>query len=57
MKKAELENIRQTLIRLEAELHGLKTTSEDNAQPVELDQTSVGRPSGRKHDWPFSLSL
>jgi DnaK suppressor protein len=45
MKKAELENIRQTLIRLEVELHGLKTTSEDNAQPVELDQTSVGRLS------------
>jgi len=45
MKKTEIENIRQTLNRLEAELRGLKTASDDNAQPVDLDQTSVGRLS------------
>ncbi len=43
MKKEEIENIRQRLIRLESELRGFEDQSKDNTQPVELDQTSVGR--------------
>ena len=45
MKKKEIENIRQRLIRLESELRGFEDQSKDNTQPVELDQTSVGRLS------------
>ncbi len=43
--QVQLENIRQTLIRLESELRSLEKSSKDTTQPVELDQASVGRLS------------
>jgi len=45
MKEADIENIRQALIRLQSELRGLEQSSKDSGQPVELDQASVGRLS------------
>jgi DnaK suppressor protein len=45
MKEAELNRCREQLIRLAAELRELDATSKASAQPVALDQASVGRLS------------
>ena len=45
MKDAEIENIKQKLIRLESGLRDLEQASKDTTRPVELDQASVGRLS------------
>ncbi len=45
MEDAEIENIRQKLIRLESELRDLEKTSKATTQTVELDQASIGRLS------------
>ena len=45
MKDAEIENIKQKLIRLGSGLRSLEQASKDTTRPVELDQASVGRLS------------
>lgn len=45
MNKEELEQIRQKLLRLRTELRELGEASRQASEPVELDQTRVGRLS------------
>ena len=45
MNKSELDKIRQQLFSLESELQDLEETLKESSQPVELDQSKVGRLS------------
>lgn len=45
MSPAELDDFRQRLLRLRAELEATEETSRDAAQIVELDQAGIGRVS------------
>ena len=45
MNKKETEEIKQNLLRLRAELQEIETTLQETSDPVELDQTRVGRLS------------
>ena len=45
MNNTDLENFKRQLIHLASELRGLDETSKASAQPVTLDQASVGRLS------------
>lgn len=45
MNDAEKERIRKQLLELQAELFALEDSSRDAVQPVELDQTGMGRLS------------
>lgn len=43
MIKAELKKIKESLVRLKAELQDDEETLKETSEPVELDQTRVGR--------------
>ena len=43
MIKAELKKIKESLLRLKAELQDDEETLKETSEPVELDQTRVGR--------------
>ena len=45
MTKAELKKIKEHLLRLRAELQDDEETLKETSEPVELDQTRVGRLS------------
>ncbi len=45
MSDNENEQIRQTLLRLRSEIQALEEEFKETSQPVELDQTRVGRLS------------
>ena len=47
MNTLEIEQLRQTLLSLRAELLKLEESSNEAAQPVELDQDSMGHLSRR----------
>ena len=45
MGKEEIEQIRKKLLRLRSELQTLEVKSKEASEPVELDQTRLGRVS------------
>ncbi len=45
MTETEIEKIRNNLLRLRSELREIEDTLKDTSDPVELDQTRVGRLS------------
>ena len=45
MDAEEIEQIRKKLLRLRSELQELEQTSKETSEPVDLDQTRVGRVS------------
>ena len=45
MYKEEIKQIRQKLLRLRSELQALEETYKEASEPVELDQTRLGRVS------------
>ena len=45
MNEAEIEQFRQQLLRLRADLEGLNEVSAEAARPIALDQARVGRLS------------
>jgi DnaK suppressor protein len=45
MNKQEIEQIRQRLLCLRSELQGLEEENRETGEPVELDQSRVGRLS------------
>ncbi len=45
MNEGEIEQVRQKLLRLRSELQELEETFKETSEPVELDQSRVGRLS------------